>query len=193
MRKIIAALVVSVDGFIEGPNGELDWVDSWEDPFDLLPQIDTCILGRGMYPAYERYWGAILANPEGILPVTGKVATKGEIAYARFAERTPHLVVSRTLDHVAWKNTRIVRDIEEIRRMKQQPGKDMHAVGGATLVGSLMKQRLIDELRLVVHPIILGGGKALFKDVTERHALTFLGAKQLQSGLVRLTYSTSPG
>ena len=136
MRKIIAALVVSVDGFIEGPNGELDWVDSWEDPFDLLPQIDSCILGRGMYPGYERYWGAILADPKGILPFTGKVATKSEIDYAHFAERTPHIVLSRTLDKVSWKNTRIVRDVEEIRRMKQQPGKDMHAVGGAALVCS---------------------------------------------------------
>ena len=189
MRKIIAALVVSVDGFIEGPNGELDWVDSWEDPFDLLPQIDTCILGGGMYPGYEQYWGAVLADPKGILPFTGKVATKGEIAYAHFAERTPHIVLSRTLDKVAWKNTRIVRDVEEIRRMKQQPGKDMHAVGGATLVGSLMNERLIDELRLVVHPIVLGGGKALFKDVKERHALTFRGAKLLESGQVRLTYT----
>src|SRR5262245_44676894 len=190
MRKIIAALVVSVDGFIEGPNGELDWVDTWEDPFELLPQIDTCVLGRGMYPGYEKYWGAILANPEGILPFTGRVATKGEIDYAHFAERTPHVVLSGTLDNVAWKNTRIVRDVEEIRRMKQQPGKDMHAVGGATLVGSLMNAGLIDELRLVVHPIILGGGKPLFKDVMGRHALTFLGAKPLESGLVRLTYST---
>jgi dihydrofolate reductase len=190
MRKIIAAPVVSVDGFIEGPNGELDWVDTWEDPFDLLPQIDTCILGARTYPGYEQYWDAILANPEGILPFTGKVATKGEIAYARFAESTPHIVLSRTLDHVAWQNTRIVRDVEAIRRMKQQPGKDMHAVGGATLVCSLMNQRLIDELRLVVHPIILGGGKALFKNVKERHALTFLGAKLLESGLVRLTYRT---
>jgi dihydrofolate reductase len=189
MRKIIAALVVSVDGFIEGPNGELDWVDTWEDPFDLLPQIDTCILGRRMYPGYEQYWGAILANPEGVLPFTGKVATKGEIAYARFAVRTRHVVLSRTLDTVAWKNTRIVRDVEEIRRMKQQPGKDMHAVGGATLVGSLMSERLIDELRLVVHPIVLGGGTALFKDVTERRALKFLGTTPLKSGLVRLTYS----
>jgi dihydrofolate reductase len=189
MRKIIAALVVSVDGFIEGPNGELDWVDTWEDSFDLLPQIDTCILGGRMYPGYEQYWGAILANPEGVLPFTGKVASKGEIAYARFAERTPHVVLSRTLDSVAWKNTRIVRDVEEIRRMKQQPGKDMHAVGGATLVCSLMHERLIDELRLVVYPIVLGGGKALFKDVKERRALTFLGAKPLDSGLVRLTYS----
>jgi dihydrofolate reductase len=190
MRKIIAALVVSLDGFIEGPKGELDWVATWEDPLDLLPQIDTCILGRGMYPGYEQYWGAILANPEGILPFTGKAVSKGELAYARFAESTPHIVLSRTLDNIAWKNTRIVRDVEEIRRLKQQPGKDMHAVGGATLVGSLLNQRLIDELRLVVHPIILGGGKALFKDVKERHALTFLGAKPLASGLVRLTYST---
>jgi dihydrofolate reductase len=74
--------------------------------------------------------------------------------------------------------------------MKQQPGKHMHAVGGATLIGSLMNQRLIDELRLVVHPIVLGGGMALFKDVKERHALTLLGAKRLESGLVRLHYST---
>jgi dihydrofolate reductase len=74
--------------------------------------------------------------------------------------------------------------------MKQQPGKDMHAVGGATLVGSLMNQRLIDELRLVVHPIVLGGGTSLFKDVTERHGLKYLETRPLRSGLVRLTYST---
>ena len=74
--------------------------------------------------------------------------------------------------------------------MKQQAGKDMHAVGGATLIGSLMNQRLIDELRLVVYPIVLGGGKALFKDVKERHALKRLEAKPLKSGVVRLTYST---
>ena len=141
-----------------------------------------------MYPGYEQYWGAILANPEGILPFTGKVASKGEVAYAKFAEKTPHIVLSRTLDKVSWKNTRIVRDVGEIRRLKQQPGKDMHAVGEATLVGTLMNQGLIDELRLVVYPIILGGGKALFKDVKERHALKFLGAKPLESGLIRLTY-----
>lgn len=188
MRKIIAALITSLDGLIEGPNGELDWVDSWEDPFDLLPQIDTCILGRGMYPGYEQYWGAILANPGGILPFTGKVATKGEIDYARFAARTPHIVVSRTLNEVGWKNTRIVRDVEDLRALKEQSGKDMHAVGGATLVSSLINAGLVDELRIVVQPIVLGRGKALFKDVNERHALTFLDAKPLQSGMVRLSY-----
>ncbi|MPZ13045.1 MAG: dihydrofolate reductase [Chloroflexi bacterium] len=190
MRKIIAALQVSLDGFIEGPNGELDWIETWEDPFDLIPQIDTCILGRGMYPGYEQYWRAILANPKGVLPFTGKVASKGEIDYARFADKTAHIVLSKTLDEVAWSNTRIVRDVEEIRKIKQQPGKDMHAVGGAMLVSSLMNVGLIDELRLVVQPIVLGEGKALFQDVKERHVLKLLGVKSLESGMARLTYST---
>ena len=190
MRKIIAALQMSLDSFIEGPNGELDWVETWEDPFDLLPQIDTCILGRGLYPGYEQYWRAVLANPEGILPFTGRAASKGEIDYAHFAVKTPHIVLSKTLEEVAWKNTRIVRDVEEIRRLKQQPGKDMYAVGGATLVSSLMNLGLIDELRLVVQPIVLGKGKALFEDVKERHALKLLGAEPLKSGMVRLSYST---
>jgi dihydrofolate reductase len=136
-----------------------------------------------MYPGYEQYWSTVLANPKGPLPFTKKVASEGEIAYAHFPERIPHVILSKTLDKVTWKNTRIVRDIEEIRRMKERPGKDMHAVGGATPVGSLMNQRLIDELRLVVYPIVLGGGMALFKDVTERHALKFLGDQAAGVGL----------
>jgi len=156
---------VSVDGFIEGPNRELDWAETWEDEFDLLPQIDTCLLGRGMYPGYQQYWRAILANPGGILPFTGRVASKGEIDYAHFADKTPHIVLSKTLDQVDWKNTRIVRDVEEIRRLKQRSGKDIYAVGGAALVSSLMNLGLIDEVQLLINPFILGGEKALFKDV----------------------------
>lgn len=189
MRMIIAALHVSLDGFIEGPNGELDWVETWEgDTFDILPQIDTCILGGGMYSGYEHYWRAILASPEGILAFTGKTATQGEIDYAHFADKTPHVVLSRSMGEVAWKNTRIVRDIEEIRQLKRQPGKDIHAVGGATLVSSLMNFGLIDELRLVVQPLVLGGGKALFKGINRRHALNLIETKPLKSGMVRLTY-----
>jgi dihydrofolate reductase len=195
MRKIIAALQVSVDGFIEGPNGELDWAmaedeETWRDIFEMLTHVDTFILGRVMYPDYERYWLAVLANPDGILPLSGRAATKHEIAYARLADKTPHLVVSRTLDKAAWPTTRIVSDLEEIRRRKQQPGKDMHVVGGATLVSSLMNADLIDEVQLLVNPLILGGGKALFKDVTERHALELVQTKPMNSGKVRLTYRT---
>lgn len=196
MRKIIAALQVSVDGFIEGPNGELDWAmaedeETWREDFEMLSHVDTFILGRGMYPAYEQYWLAVLANPGEILPFSGRVASKNEIAYARLADKTPHIVISRTLDNASWKTTRIVRDVEEIRRLKQQPGKDIHAVGGATLVSSLMNLGLIDELRLLVNPLILGRGKALFKDVEERHALKLVRAKPLNSGKVSLTYTAS--
>ncbi|HKG89936.1 MAG TPA: dihydrofolate reductase family protein [Nitrososphaeraceae archaeon] len=93
------------------------------------------------------------------------------------------------MDQVDWKNTRVVRDMEDIRKMKQQPGKDMYAVGGATLVSSLMNLGLIDELRLMINPLILGGGKALFKDVKERHSLKLIRVKPLKSGKVSLTYS----
>ena len=192
MRKIVAAMQMSVDGFIEGPNGEVDWIDTWEDPFDLLSQIDTLILGGGMYPGYEQYWRAIFANPESVSPFTGKVASKGEVDYARFAAKTAHVVVSTTLENVAWNNTRIVRNLGEVRQMKELPGKAMHAVGGATLVSSLLRAGLVDELRLVVRPIVLGGGKAMFKDVKERHALRLLETRPLKSDLVRLTYSTQP-
>jgi dihydrofolate reductase len=186
MRKIIADLQMSVDGFIEGPNGELDWVmadddEVWRDTFEMLKSVNTFILGRGMYPAYGQYWLALLANPVG---------SKNEVAYARLADQTPHIVLSKTLDKVAWKTTRIVRDVEEIRKMKQHPGKDMLVLGGARLVSSLMNLGLIDELRLMVNPLVFGEGKALFKDVKERHALKLVRAEPLRSGKVGLTYST---
>jgi dihydrofolate reductase len=186
MRKIIAALQTSLDGFIEGPNKELDWAmaedeETWIDINETLNSVDTKILGRVMYPDYEQYWLALLANPIG---------TKNENAYARRADKIPHIVLSKTLDKVAWKMTRIVRDVEEIQKMKQQSGKDMLVLGGATLVSSLMNLDLIDELRLIINPLILGGGKALFKDVKERHALKLIRAKPLKSGKVSLTYST---
>jgi dihydrofolate reductase len=188
MRKLIAAFRVSLDGFVEGPNAEIDWVDTWEDTFDLMPQVDAVVLGGGMYPGYEQYWSAVHADPQGALPITGRLASMGEVEYARFAHAVPHVVVSTTLDTVSWKTTRVVRDVEEIRAMKEQPGKDIYAVGGPTLVSSLMNRGLVDELRLDVHPIVLGGGKALFKDVEERHQLQLLEAKALGSGQARLIY-----
>jgi dihydrofolate reductase len=192
MRKLIAAFRVSLDGFVEGPNGEVDWVDAWDDTFDLMPQIDAMVLGGGMYPGYEEYWSAVHADPQSVLPNTGKPATPGEVEYASFALDTPHVVLSTTLDSVSWKTTRIVRDVEEIRAMKEQPGKDIYAVGGPTLVSSLMNQGLVDELRLDVHPIVLGGGNALFNGVKERYPLRLLEAKPLGSGQVRLIYAGRP-
>lgn len=187
-RKIIAALQMSLDGYIEGANGEIDWIRSWEDPFDLLSEIDTCILGGGMYPGYESYWGAIMADPAAVSPFTGAAATPGEIEYARFARGAQHIVLSRTLQTAAWSNTRIIRDADEIRALKQQPGRNIHAVGGASLVGSLINGGLVDELRIVVQPILLGAGKALFRDLTGRHALRLGEVKTIGDGTVRLSY-----
>jgi dihydrofolate reductase len=186
MRKLIAALQTSLDGFIEGPNGELDWAmaedeETWREMDETLSSVDTFILGRGMYPDYEQYWLALLANPSG---------TRNENAYARRADKIPHFVLSKTLNKVAWKTTRIIRDVEEIRKMKQGPGKDMLTFGGATLVSSLMNLGLIDEVRLMVNPLILGRGKALFKDVKQRHILKLIRAKPLKSGKIALVYST---
>jgi dihydrofolate reductase len=192
-RKIIAALQVSLDGLIEGPDAEVDWIDNWDDPFDVLPDIDTCILGGGMYPGYERYWLSILSDPTGSLPFTGRPPTEDEVAYARFADRTPHLVLSSTLESVEWETARIVRDVEEIRRIKAQPGRSIHAVGGATLVSSLMNEGLIDEIRLTAHPIVLGRGKALFAGVRDRHALELLDVQHRSSGRVNLSYAVAPG
>jgi dihydrofolate reductase len=193
MRKIIAALQVSVDGLIEGPNEELDWVDSWEDPFDIVGKVDAFILGARMYPGYEQYWQAVLDNPKGILPFTGRPATDGEIEYAEFAGRTPHIVVSSTLHDVSWKNTRIVRDLEDVRRLKEAQDGDMHAPGGATLVSGLMNAGLVDEIRLVVQPLVLGAGKPLFKDVKDRHPLTLVGTSPLKGGAVSLNYNVAHG
>jgi dihydrofolate reductase len=190
-RKLIAALQVSLDGLIEGPNGELDWIGSWEDSFEVLSDIDTCVLGGAMYPGYEQYWLAVLADPEGPLPFTGKPPSTGEVEYARFADKTPHVVLSRTLESVAWKTARIVRDVADIRALKQQPGKHIHAVGGASLVSTLMNGHLVDQLRLTVHPLVLGKGKALFKDVDGRHRLELLETRPLAGGRVSLTYDVA--
>lgn len=94
MRQVIAALSVSLDGFIEGPQGELNWVmeedeESWKQLFEMLETVDTCVLGRVMYPGYEQYWMAVLANPNGPLPLSGRPASRNEVAYARWADKVP--------------------------------------------------------------------------------------------------------
>jgi dihydrofolate reductase len=190
MRKIVAALQVSLDGFIEGSNGEIDWIDTWEDRFNIRQDIDTLIMGGGMYAGYEYYWRSIRANPTAVLPFSGKIATAGEIDYAHFADRTPHFILSNSLTEVTWGIARVVHEIEVFREMKKQPGKDIHALGGATFIGSLFREKLVDEIRLLVHPVILGDGKSLFKNVAERQSLTLVGNQRFDSGHLLLTYAS---
>jgi dihydrofolate reductase len=185
---MIAALQVSLDGFTQGPNGEKDWVDSWADALELIPDVDTFVLGGHMYPDYGAYWESIYANPDRVPPFQERIPTKSETSYARFAAKSAHIVVSTTLESVSWPSARIIRDVAELRTLKGQPGKNVYVVGGATLVASLLNEGLIDELRLIVHPVVLGKGQALFGGVKKRLSLDLVQAKTTKSGKVVVTY-----
>ena len=142
-----------------------------------------------MYPGYGEYWSAIASDPKAIPPFATRAPYDREVAYAAIAAKTPHYVVSSTLERVSWPPTAtIVRDIAALRALKDAPGKNIYVVGGATLVTSLLNEGLIDELRLIVHPLLLGGGKALFAGVQSRRSLEFVKAEPISSGKVVLTY-----
>jgi dihydrofolate reductase len=192
-RTMIAALQVSLDGFTQGPNGEKDWVDSWADAIELIPDVDTFVLGGRMYPDYGAFWESIHTNPERVSPFLERIPSKSEIAYARLAEKTPHIVLSTTLKTVSWPTApavQIIRDVAELRTLKGQAGRNMYVVGGATLVASLLNENLIDELRLIVHPIVLGRGQALFSGVNKRLSLDLVQAKPTKSGGLVVAYRT---
>jgi dihydrofolate reductase len=190
MRKLIAGMQSSLDGKIEGPEGYADWVEAWSDSYDVMSQVDACLLGAGMYPGYEQYWTAIQNGPDEVLPQTGSVPTRGEVEYARFAAQTPHYVLSSTVTSAAWSNTRFVRGLDDVAALKREPGKDIYLVGGARTVASLIDAGLVDELRLTVHPLLAGEGKALFATTDRRRALELRKVQQLQGGRVSLIYGT---
>ncbi len=189
MRRIMAAMQVSLDGFIEGPGQDVSWISGWEDQFDVTADVDACLLGAKMYPGYEEYWSAILANPSAELELTGRRPTLGEIAYAEFAARTPHYVLSTTLNGAVWDNTEIIRSVDEVDELRRRPGRAIHAVGGATLVQSLLNRGLVDEIRLAVHPIVLGAGTPLFRDV-RRQRLHQIRTETSPEGTVTVWYTT---
>ncbi|MCX7172400.1 MAG: dihydrofolate reductase family protein [Proteobacteria bacterium] len=190
MRKLIAGFKVSIDGKIEGSEGYADWVDAWSEDYGLTSQIDACILGGRMYPGYEQYWSAIQENEPGKPhPMTGKVPVPAELEWARFAAQTPHYVLSNTLNSALWPTTSFVRKLEDIAALKQRPGKDIYLMGGARITASLLDARLMDELRLIVYPLIAGEGKALFGTTDRRHGLELRKVQPLQDGRISLIYA----
>lgn len=189
MRKLIAAMKMSVDEKIEGSEGYADWVEAWSDDYGLMAQIDACLLGGGMYPGYEQYWTAVQHAPDQPLPNTGTAPTPDELEWARFAAQTPHYVLSSTLTSALWpQRTSFVRGLDEIAALKQQPGKDIYLVGGARTTTSLIDAGLVDELRLIVYPLIAGEGKALFATTERRRGLELRKVEQLQGGRLSLIY-----
>jgi dihydrofolate reductase len=186
MRKIIFFINMSLGGFIAGPNGEMDWIASddeiWDDFIALQNTADTALYGRVNYQGAEGYWqsGAVQ-----------QATSKGEVEHAQWLAQATRIVFSRTLEQVAWPDTRIINGhiTEEITELKQQPGKNMILFGGADIAANFAEQSLIDEYRIYVNPVVLGGGKPLFRANEDKLNLKLLETKTFRSGVVALRYA----
>lgn len=178
MRKVVAGLFISLDGVTESP-------DKWQfDHFDaemmenlgtFIAIEDAILLGRVTYQEWASYW-----------------PTSNDEPYASHINNTPKYVVSRTLDQVDWKNSRLVKRplADTIAELKKQPGKNIGVAGSPTLVRSLIKDNLLDELTLMVHPVIAGRGKRLFENgqVSELKRLKLVNSQTTSTGVSVLTF-----
>ncbi|MDP3749541.1 MAG: dihydrofolate reductase family protein [Phenylobacterium sp.] len=191
MRKLIAGMKISLDGKTEGADGMADWVEAWSEDFGLTDQIDACLMGGGMYPGYERYWTGLQTHPDEPAWITGAPPTAAELSWADFAAHTPHYVLSRSLRSATWPNTRFLRNLDDVSTLKAAKGKDIYLMGGARIAAALMDAGLVDELRLIVHPIIAGEGPALFAAGMQRRKAELLNAETKPKGLLKLTYALS--
>ncbi len=189
-RPLISAMQVTLDGY--SSEGDAKWVDSWADGIALLPPVDAFVLGGGMFPDYEQFWATILDDPGAASDMLGRDPYPREVDYARLAAKTPHLVLSKTLTDANWPTARIVHDINEIRTLRQQPGKAVYVVGGPGLLSSLINAGLLDEVRLIVHPVVTGRGTTVFGGIAEPRALELASAVPTTSGRVNLTYRIGP-
>lgn len=176
-RRIILDLAVTLDGYIEGKNGEIDWcIMDPEMEFDkFLNEIDTIFYGRKSYDL----WGQF--RPE--------TADEAEREMMDLVHSKEKIVFSRTKKGTDTKATFINDNIPaEVAKLKNQPGKDIWLYGGASLITTFMQLGLIDEFRLSVHPVILGEGKPLFMDIKQRVNLKLVNTRTYSSGVVQLIY-----
>jgi dihydrofolate reductase len=179
MRKVTSGLFISLDGVTESP-------DQWQfDHFDedmgaaltsYLAETDTILLGRVTYQEWAPYWSTYTDGPDA--------------AFAGFINNSPKYVVSTTLDQVDWQNSTLIKGnlAHEIAKLKQQPGKNIGVTGSPTLVRSLLQNDLLDELTLMVHPVVAGHGKRLFQDGSDLKRLELVDSKTTRTGVAILTY-----
>ena len=183
MRKIILMMSVSVDGFIEGPDRQIDWHmvdDELHNHFnEQLRTMGAFLDGRVTYELMAEFWPTADSDPSS----TGPVAE-----FAGIWRDMPKIVFSRTLEQADW-NTTVVRDVvaEEVMELKAQPGGDL-ALGGADLAAAFMRHDLIDEYRLYVHPIVIGQGKPMFQRSDARISLGLAETRTFGNGVVLLRY-----
>jgi dihydrofolate reductase len=187
MRKIVLTEWISLDGYTVGPDNDMSFVgESFNEEMgqyesNILTQSDTLLLGRLTYESFAGSWPYVPDKPD---------VDEGEKAYAQQLNKMRKIVFSRTLGSADWNNSVLQRDIDAaaIKQWKQADGKDMLIYGSASIVQQLTNLALIDEYQLLVHPVILGGGKPLLKDIADKHRLKLVGAKPFTSGVVLLTY-----
>jgi dihydrofolate reductase len=178
--------MISLDGSFEGPNQDIGWhnVDDEFNAFasEQLDNADVIVFGRVTYQGMASYWPTPFAI-ENDPVIAGQMNAISKV------------VVSRTLDKAEWNNTRLIKDsvAEEITKLKRQPGKDIAIFGSANLTASLMQMGLIDELRIMVAPIVLGKGTPLFQNVDKPVKLKLLKARTFGNGNVLLTYQPLAG
>lgn len=178
-RKIILDLAVTLDGFIEGENGEIDWciMDPEMEFTCFLNQIDTILYGRKSY----ELWGEYTPTAE---------ATDDELEMWELVHNKEKYVFSKTQKSSDNKATFINENIaEEINKLKTTPGKDIWLYGGSGLITTFIDLGLVDEYRLSIHPVVLGKGKPLFADMTQRLNLKLINSKTFSSGVVQLIYT----
>ena len=179
MRKLFSFNMISLDGFFEGPNQDIDWhnVDEEFNDFAIeqTSSIGTLLFGRITYQLMAGYWPT-------------SAALKDDPAIAELMNSTPKIVFSRTLKKADWQNTRLVKDsiAEKILKLKQQPGKDIAVFGSANLLSTLIQLDLVDEHRIMIAPVVLGKGNPLFK---EKLNLKLLRAQTFKNGNVLLCYA----
>lgn len=180
-RSIILDLAVTLDGFIEGPKGEVDWcvMDPDMGFIDFLNHIDTILYGRNSYDL----WGQYIPNNED---------SDTEKELWNIVHSKEKYVFSRT-QQATDKKANFINDniLEEVNKLKIQPGRDIWLYGGSSLITTFINLGLVDEFRLSVHPVILGEGKPLFIDIKERLNLSLVDTKRFSSGVVQLCYHFS--
>lgn len=192
-RKIVAAIQITLDGFTQGPSGETEWVESWAEAMNLIDNVDAFIVGGRMYPAYGLHWQGIHEDPTAPAPFLERLPTKREIDYAKKAYSSTHYIISRTLEGVEWPPTAVVTGIDQLREFKSKEGGNIYVAGGATLIAALLDAGLVDELRLIVHPIAIGQGAGLFAEITTELRLDLIDASPDDHGRVVLAYRVKPG
>ncbi len=181
MRNLIFQNMVSVDGYFEGPNRELDWhnVDGeFNDmAISFLDTVDTLVFGRVTYEMMASYWPSEHATTDDPI-VAGKMNSLRKVVF------------SRTLQNVSWSNSTLAKGSapDEVRKLKQQPGKNITIFGSATLARTLIPQGLIDEYRIMVNPVILGAGRGLFDELGCKQKLKLVESRSYRSGNVLLVY-----